>query len=59
MLVSLIAVSQIDPYDSNSSDGGSKFPSQSTVPEPPPFNDPNYETYKYGQQFLIINYTAN
>ena len=49
VLVNLIAVSQMDPYDSDSSDGGSEFPSQSTVPELPPFNDPNYETYTHGQ----------
>jgi hypothetical protein len=59
VLVNLIAVNQMDPYDSDSSDGGSEFPSQSTIPEPPPFNDPNYETYKHGQQFLIIDHTAN
>jgi hypothetical protein len=46
VLVNLITVSQMDPYDSDSS---GEFPSQSTVPEPPPFNDPNYETYKHGQ----------
>ena len=49
----------MDPYDSDSSDGGPEFPSQSTIPEPPPFNDPNYETYKHGQQFLIVDHTAN
>ena len=43
--VNHIAANQIDPYDSDSSNGGSEFPSQSTIPEPPPFNDPNYETY--------------
>ena len=53
MLVNLIAVSQMDPYDSDSSDGVSDFPSQSTV------NDPNYETYKHGQQCLIVDHTAN
>ena len=50
MLVNLIAVSQMDPYDSDSSDGGSEFPSQSIIPETPPFNDPNYETYKHGRR---------
>ena len=59
VLVNLIAVNQMDPYDSDSSDGGPEFPSQSTIPEPPPFNDPNYETYKHGQQFLIVDHTAN
>ena len=59
MLVKVIAVNQMDPYDSDSSDGGPEFPSQSTIPEPPPFNDPNYETYKHGQQFLIVDHTAN
>ena len=59
MLVNLIAVNQMDPYDSDSSDGGPEFPSQSTIPKPPPFNDPNYETYKHGQQFLIVDHTAN
>jgi hypothetical protein len=34
-------------------------PSQSTIPENLPFNDPNYETYKRGQQFLIDGHTAN
>src|SRR6266480_5725769 len=48
----------MDPYDSDSSDGGPEFPSQSTILEPP-FNDPNYETYKRGQQFLIVDHTAN
>src|SRR5271156_5544465 len=23
------------------------------------FNDPNYETYKHGQQFMIVDHTAN
>jgi hypothetical protein len=48
MLVNLIAVNQTDPYDSDSSDGGSEFPSQSTIPEPPFQRSqiPNYETYK-------------
>jgi hypothetical protein len=74
VLVKVIAVNQMDPYDSDSSDGGPEFPSQSTIPEPPPFNDPNYETYKHGQQFLndpnyetykhgqqflIVDHTAN
>jgi hypothetical protein len=49
----------MDPYNSDSSDGGSEFPSQSTISEPSPFNDPNYETYKHGQQFMIIDHTAN
>jgi hypothetical protein len=34
-LVNLIAVNQMDPYDSDSSDRGSEFPSQSTIPENP------------------------
>jgi hypothetical protein len=59
VLVNLIAVNQIDPYDSDSSGGGSEFPSQPTNPEPPPFNDPNYETYKRGQQFMIVDHTIN
>ena len=59
VLVNLIAVSQMDPYDSDSSDGGSEFPSQSIVPEPLPFNDPNYETYKRGQQFMIVDHITN
>ena len=59
MLVNLTAVNQMDPYDSDSSDGGPEFPSQSTIPETPPFNDPNYETYKHGQQFVIVDHTAN
>ena len=49
----------MDPYDSDSSDGRSEFPSQSTISEPPAFNDPNYETYKNGQQFIIVDHTAN
>jgi hypothetical protein len=36
MLVSLTAVNQIDPYDSDSGDGGSEFPSQSTIPQARP-----------------------
>jgi len=28
----------MDPYDSDNSDGGPEFPSQSTIPEPLPFN---------------------
>jgi hypothetical protein len=32
------------------SNGGSEYLSQSTIPEPPPFNDPNYETYYYGRR---------
>jgi hypothetical protein len=59
VLVNLIAVSQMDPYDPDSSDGSPEFPSQSTVPETPPFNDPNYETYKHGQQSLAVDHTAN
>jgi hypothetical protein len=59
MLVNLIAVNQMDPYDSGSSDRGSEFPSQSTIPELPPFNDLNYETYKHGQQFMNVNHTTN
>jgi len=53
VFVNLIAVKQMDPYDSDSCDGGSEFPPQST------FNDPNYETYKRGQQFMIVDHTAN
>jgi hypothetical protein len=49
----------MDSYDSDSSDGASESPSQPTVPEPPPFNVPNYEKYKHGQQFLIVDHTAN
>ena len=55
MFVNLIAVKQMDPYDSDSSDEGSEFPSQSIDS----FNDPNYESYKRGQQFLIVDHTAN
>jgi hypothetical protein len=63
VLVTHIAVNQMDPYDSDSSDGGSEFPLQSTIPEPPPFNDPNYETYKkrlavHDRITLLINVTA-
>jgi hypothetical protein len=49
----------MDPYDSDSSDRGSEFPSQSIILESPPFNDPNYETYKHGQQFMIVDRTTN
>jgi hypothetical protein len=48
VLVNHIAVNQMDPYDFDSSDRGSEFPSQSTIPESPPFNDPKYGTYKHG-----------
>jgi len=54
VLVNLTAVNQMDPYDSDSSDGGPEFSSQCL-----PFNDPNYETYKRGQQFMIVDHTAN
>jgi hypothetical protein len=33
--------------------------SESTIPETLPFNDPNYETYKRGQQFMIVDNTGN
>jgi len=49
----------MDPYDSDSSDRGSEFPSQSIILELPPFNGPNYEMYKHGQQFMIVGHTAN
>jgi hypothetical protein len=48
VLVSFIAVNQIDPYNSDSSNEGPGFPSQSL-----PFNDSNYETYKRGQQYAL------
>ena len=35
--------------------GDSEFPSQSTIPEPPLVNDPNYETYKRGPQVMIVD----
>jgi len=54
MSVNLTAVNQTDPYDSDSSDGDPEFPSQSLS-----FNDPDYETYKRGQQFMIVDHTAN
>jgi hypothetical protein len=38
VLGNLIAINQMDPYDSDNSDGGPEFPSQSTIPEPLPFN---------------------
>ena len=59
MLVNLIAVNKIDPYDSNNNNGGPEFPSQSIIPKNLPFNDPNYKTYKRGQQFIIVNHTIN
>ena len=49
----------MDPYDSDSSDGVPEFLLQSTIPEPPLFNNPNYETYKRDQQFMIVDHTAN
>jgi DNA-directed RNA polymerase subunit RPC12/RpoP len=58
VLVNLIAINQMDHYDSDSSDGGSEFPSQSRIPENP-FNDPNYETYKHCMPFMIVDHTAN
>src|SRR6266516_3931222 len=45
----------MDPYDSDNSDENFKFPSQSIDP----FNNSNYESYKRGQQFLIVDHTAN
>ena len=45
----------MDSYDSNSSNEGFESPSTGIDP----FNDPNYKSYKRGQQFLIVNYTAN
>ena len=39
----------MDLYDSDSSDKDAEFPS----------NDLNYENYKYSQQFLIVDHTAN
>jgi hypothetical protein len=45
----------MDPYDSDSSDEGSEFPLQSITPS----NNLNYENYKHGQQFLIVDYTVN
>jgi hypothetical protein len=40
VLVNLIAVNQIDPYNPDSSDGDSEFPSQSPIPSPPPSTIP-------------------
>src|SRR5271156_1951044 len=40
VLVNPIAVNQIDPYDPDSSDGDSEFPSQSPIPSPPPSTIP-------------------
>ena len=44
----------MDSYDSDSSNEGSESPLQAD-----PFNDPNYESYKRSQQFLIVDHTAN
>jgi hypothetical protein len=44
MLVNLITVNQMDPYDSDSSDGGSEFPSVYN-PGTPLSTNLNYETY--------------
>ena len=55
MLIDLAAVNQMDSYDSDSSNEGFESPSTGIDP----FNDPNYESYKYGQQFLIVDHTAN
>jgi hypothetical protein len=38
----------MDPYNSDNSDGGPGFPSQSL-----PFNDSNYKTDKRGQQYAL------
>jgi hypothetical protein len=60
VLVNLTTINQIDPYDTDSSHGGSEFPMQPMIPEPPPFNDSSCETYtKHGQQFVIVNYITN
>ena len=59
VLENLIAANQMDPYDSDSSDGPSELPLQSTVLEPLPFNDLNYEVYKRSQQFMIVDHTTN
>jgi hypothetical protein len=58
-LANLTAVSLMDPYDSGNNDGGPEFPLQSIIPETPSFNNPNYETYKCGQQFMIVDHTAS
>ena len=59
ILVNLIAVNKMDPYNSDSSNGGPEFPLQSIIPENLPFNDPNYKIYKRSQQFIIVNYITN
>jgi hypothetical protein len=60
VLVNLIAVNQVDPYDSDSQRRrGFRVPFAVHNPRTPPFNDPNYETYKRGQQFMIVDHTAN
>ena len=64
VLIDLAAVNQMDSYDSDSSNEGFESPSGPSTATGPsiatdPFNDPNYESYKRGQQFLIVDHTAN
>ena len=59
MLVNLIAINQMDPYGSDISDGVQSSLCSPQSPNPPFFNDPNYETYKCGLQFMVIDHTAN
>jgi hypothetical protein len=50
----------MDLYDSDSSDRSPEFPFAVHNSRPSPlFNHPNYETYKRGPQFMIVNHTAN
>jgi hypothetical protein len=49
----------MDPYDSDSSDGGFRVPFAVHNLRTPLVNDPNYETYKRGQQVMIVDHTAN
>ena len=46
----------MDPYDSDSSDGGSRVPFAVHNLRTLPFN---YEAYKRGQQFMIVDHTTN
>jgi hypothetical protein len=59
VLANLTAVSLMDPYDSGSNDGGPEFRLQSIIPQTPSFNDPDYETYKCGRRFVIVDHAAN
>jgi len=47
------------PYDSDRSDGVPSSLRSPQSPKTPLFNDLNYDTYKHGQQFMIVDHAAN